>query len=102
MSNSASDEESILNQEISNTIKSQFRPYEIDLMIKIYRFTKSNKNPYVKLYMLKRFHNYKKALKRFKNEGYVFLHKGKEPYGITRFGMDIGRAMLELKELGFL
>ena len=102
MSNSASEEDSILYQEIANAIRNQFRQHEIDLMIRIYRRCKSDRTHFVKLYVLKKIHQYKKTLKRFRSEGYVYLHKGKEPYHFTRFGFDTGRAMLELRELGYL
>jgi len=102
MSNSASEDESVLYQEIANAIRNQFRPNEIDLMIMIYRRIKADRTHFIKLYVLKRVPQYKKSLKKFRREGYVYLHKGKEPYNITRFGFDAGRSMLELRELGYL
>ena len=62
MSNSVFEDESVLYQEIANAIRNQFRQNEIDLMIRIYRRCKADGSPFIKLYVLKNVHQYKKVI----------------------------------------
>lgn len=95
-------ENDALAQDIADTIKIEYHSYEIEVLIKIYRWTKAEKDKHFFIHILKRIYKYKKALKRFKSDGFISLVKSKEPYRINRYGYNTGRAMLELKERGFL
>lgn len=95
-------ESDTLAKEIAYAIKTEYRPYEIEVLIKIYRWTKAERDKHFFIFILKRIYKYKKGLKKLKSDGLIALVKGKEPYRITRYGYNTGRAMLELKERGLL
>jgi len=89
-------------QEAANDIKEKFKPYEIDVMIKIYRWTKSERNGYFFSNVCKREYNYKKGLKKLRTKYLIRLVKGNDPHKITKDGIRMGYLMLLCKDLGLL
>ncbi len=91
-----------LYREATEDIKKGFKPYEIDVMIKIYRWTKSEHNSYFFSTVCKREYNYKKALKKLRTRNLIRLVKGNDPHKITKDGIRMGYLMLLCRDLGFL
>ena len=96
------DYELTVYEEFADDIRKRFRPYEIDAMIRIYRWTKSEKNRYFFTHILKRIQNYKKAIKKLRSEALIQVVKGNDPYKISQDGMLVGGLMLQLKEMKLL
>ena len=89
-------------EDIAIDINRRFRRNEIDVMMKIYRWTKSERNSYFFLHILKRIQNYKSAIKRLRSNGLIRVIRGKEPLRITKDGIRAGILMIQLEELDLL
>lgn len=83
-------------------IKAIFKPEELEVLVKIYRWTKADKNPYFFENVLKHIDGYTKALKKLRNHYFIILVKGSGPYRITEDGVLTARLVLDLQEKGFL
>jgi len=91
-----------LYRDIVKDIKEKFDSYEIEVMIRIYRWTKSERNPYFFSHICKRESGYKKSLKYLRSQGLIRLVKSNDPHKITKDGIRTGRLMLLCQDLGFL
>jgi len=89
-------------RDIAKDIKAQFKPHEIETMIRIYRWTKSERNSYFFSPICKREYNYKKTLKKLRSRYLIRVIRGNDPHKITKDGMRAGRIMLLCKDLGLL
>lgn len=89
-------------REIAKDIKKQFRSHEINVLIKIYRWTKSERNRYFFSHICKREPNYKNALKYLRSHALIQLVRSKDPHKITKDGIRAGGLMLLCKDLGLL
>ncbi len=102
MPNTIDNNEIQIYKDIVEDIKKQFKPYEVEVLIKIYRWTKSERNRYFFLQILKRLPFYKKAVKKLRNLYLIELVKSNDPHRITQDGMRTGGLLLQLRNLGFL
>jgi hypothetical protein len=91
-----------LYRENAEEIKKNFKPNEITVMVKIYRWTKSERNAYFFTYICKREYNYKKALRKLRSLSLIWVVRGNDPHKITKDGMRTGRLMLLCQDLGFI
>lgn len=89
-------------RDIVKDIRGQFKPHDIEVMVKVYRWIKSEHQPYFFLHILKRIYNYKKAVKKLRAKGLIQVVKGNDPHKITNYGAMIGGLMLLCQDLGLL
>ena len=89
-------------REIAEDIKKHFKSHEINVLIKIYRWTKSEHNRYFFSHICKREPNYKSALKFLRSNALIQLVRSKGPHKISKDGIRAGRIMLLCKDLGLL
>jgi uncharacterized protein YjhX (UPF0386 family) len=52
--------------------------------------------------VLKRINDYRKALKKLRNESLIQLVRGSGPYKITEDGIRVARLIMELQQKGML
>jgi hypothetical protein len=83
-------------------VKAQLSDPAIECLIRVYRWTKSERYPVFFKHILKRIHNYQKGLNRLKQKGFVYVIKSRDPWRITEDGMRVGGLLLELRNKGLL
>ncbi|KKM69781.1 hypothetical protein LCGC14_1447340 [marine sediment metagenome] len=88
--------------EIAKVINKQFKPHEIDVMVRIYRWTKSERNRFFFTPICKRIHNYKNAFKKLRSRRLIRVIRGNDPHKVTKDGIRVGRLMILCRELGYL
>lgn len=94
--------ESFTDKEKVEIVRSLLSASEIEVLSKIYHWIKSEHYPVFFKHILKRIHNYTKALNRLKQKGLVYVIKSRDPWKITQDGVRVGGLILELEGLGLL
>jgi len=70
---------------------------EIECLLKIYRWTKSERNAFFFQVILKRISDYKKHLRGLRQKRFVTAVRPKDPWKITRDGILVGGVIAELR-----
>ncbi|MHA1403782.1 MAG: hypothetical protein ACTSSI_08460 [Candidatus Helarchaeota archaeon] len=82
---------------VARDIKQEFTDNEIECMIKIYRWIKSERNHYFFQHVLKKIPRYKKCLKKFLNKYFIHRVKGRDLFRINDDGIRTFSLVLELR-----
>jgi len=88
---------SIPDEEKVQIVRSILSNIEIKCLLRIYRWTKSERYPVFFKHILKRIPNYKKGINKLRQKGFVYVLKSRDPWKITDDGVRVGGLLLELK-----